>query len=176
MIAYIIFVDLYNFYISLEQRFGFHSWPRRWRLYRLMYPSVKDIPGHEVVTCRKVRGLITDGGHSNWNFSCRTVAPGSTQPLKEKYQQYLLEGMGSRCVSLTTLPPLCGECLEILGASDSWRPKGLSRPVCVPCGQTDGRKDRHYEANCHLLPFYESARKFSVTLHGSYIPNSTNLT
>ena len=92
-----------------------------------------------MVTCRKVTGLITDGCHWNWNFSCR--AQESTQLLKEKYEQYLLRGMGSRCVGLITLPPSCAECLVILGASTSWSPKGLSRSVYVQCGQTDGGTD-----------------------------------
>ena len=33
---------------------------------------------------------------------------------------------GGRCVGLTTLTPSCADCLEILGASASWRSKGLS--------------------------------------------------
>ena len=36
---------------------------------------------------------------------------------------------GGRCVGLTTLPPLCANYLEILGASTCRSPKGLSRPV-----------------------------------------------
>ena len=36
---------------------------------------------------------------------------------------------GGRCVVLTTLPPSCADFLEILGASTSWKPQGLSRPV-----------------------------------------------
>jgi hypothetical protein len=36
---------------------------------------------------------------------------------------------GGRCVVLTTLPPSCADCLEILGASTSWHPQGLSRTV-----------------------------------------------
>jgi hypothetical protein len=131
-----------------------------------------------VVTSRKVAGLFTDGSHWNLNFSCRTMARESTQPLKEEYQQYLLGGKGSRCVGLTTLPPSCAECLEILGASTSWSPKGLSRPACVPCGQTDGRTDGRTDGGTDIMKlstFYESARNCSVTLHGSYIPNSSNL-
>jgi hypothetical protein len=38
-------------------------------------------------------------------------------------------GKGDRCVGLTTLPPSCADCLEILGALTSWNPKGLFRPV-----------------------------------------------
>jgi len=33
-------------------------------------------------------------------------------------------GKGDLCVGLTTFPPLCAYCLEILGASTSWSPKG----------------------------------------------------
>jgi hypothetical protein len=39
------------------------------------------------------------------------------------------EGKGGRCVGLTTLPPSCADCLQILGAWTSWRPKSPSRPV-----------------------------------------------
>jgi len=47
----------------------------------------------------------------------------STQPLTERRTM----GKGDRCVGLTTLPPPCADCLEILEASTSWSPKGLSR-------------------------------------------------
>jgi hypothetical protein len=46
-----------------------------------------------------------------------------------EYQKYFLGGKGGRCVGLKTLPPSCAYCLEILGASTSWSPKGLSRPL-----------------------------------------------
>jgi hypothetical protein len=36
---------------------------------------------------------------------------------------------GSWCVGLMTLPPSCADCVEILGASTPWTPKGLSQPV-----------------------------------------------
>jgi hypothetical protein len=32
-------------------------------------------------------------------------------------------------VGLTTLPPSCADILKILGASNSWSPRVLSRPV-----------------------------------------------
>jgi len=35
----------------------------------------------------------------------------------------------TRCVGLTTLPPPCAVCQEILGASIFWSPKGLPRHV-----------------------------------------------
>jgi hypothetical protein len=38
-------------------------------------------------------------------------------------------GKGGRRVGLTTLRPACADCLEILEASTSWSPKGLSRPL-----------------------------------------------
>jgi hypothetical protein len=58
------------------------------------------------------------------------MALGSTQPLTEMSTRGISMGCkGGRCVGLTTLPPSCTYCLEILGASTSWNPKGLSRPV-----------------------------------------------
>ena len=69
----------------------------------------------------KVMGSIPDGvaGISHWhNLSGHTMALGSTQPLTEiKYQEYFLEGKGSQCIGLTTLPPSCANCLEI------WEPQ-----------------------------------------------------
>jgi len=38
-------------------------------------------------------------------------------------------GKGDRCVKLTILTPSCVDCLEILEASTSWNPQGLSRPL-----------------------------------------------
>ena len=38
-------------------------------------------------------------------------------------------GKGGRCAGLTTLPPSCAGCLNILGVSDSWSSQGLYRPV-----------------------------------------------
>ena len=48
---------------------------------------------------------------------------------RNEYQGYLLAVKGGRWVGLTTLPPSYAECLEILGMSTSWNPKGFSRPV-----------------------------------------------
>jgi hypothetical protein len=41
----------------------------------------------------------------------------------------LPEGKGGRCVGLTTLPPSCADCLEILAASSFWIAMGLSSSV-----------------------------------------------
>ena len=40
-----------------------------------------------------------------------------------------MRGEGGRSVELTTLLSSCDDFLEIPGASTSWIPKGLSRPV-----------------------------------------------
>jgi hypothetical protein len=63
----------------------------------------------------KFASASLDGGHCNLilNTSRHTAALG-----------YLLEGKGGRCVVITTLPPSCTECLEILEASTSGSPKG----------------------------------------------------
>ena len=46
-----------------------------------------------------------------------------------EYERYLLGGKCCRCQWLTTLPPPCADCVEILGAPTSWSPRCLSRPV-----------------------------------------------
>jgi hypothetical protein len=43
---------------------------------------------------------------------------------RNEYQEYFLGGKGGWCVGLTTLPPSCADCLEILGASKSWNQSG----------------------------------------------------
>ena len=63
------------------------------------------------------------------NPSGGTVVLGSTQSLTEMNITDGSWGKGSRCVELTTWSPSCAKCLEILGASNSWSPKGLSTTV-----------------------------------------------
>jgi hypothetical protein len=63
------------------------------------------------------------------NPSGRTMTLGSTQPLTEMSTRDISGGQGGRCVGLTILPPLCADCLKILGTSNSCSSKGLSRPV-----------------------------------------------
>jgi hypothetical protein len=48
---------------------------------------------------------------------------------KNYYQGYLPGVTGGRGVGLTTLPPSCADCQEILEASFSWKHYGLSRPA-----------------------------------------------
>ena len=52
------------------------------------------------------------------------MALGPTQPLTEISTRYISWGVG-----MTNLPSSCASYLEIQGASDSWSPKGMSRPV-----------------------------------------------
>ena len=84
-------------------------------------------------TSRKVAGLVPCGVIEIFhclNPSGRTMALGSTPVSnRNKYQGHLLGGKGGRCLGPTTLPLSCADCLEILEASASWSPKGLSRPV-----------------------------------------------
>jgi hypothetical protein len=47
------------------------------------------------------------------NSSGRTMALGSTQPLKEMSTRNIFWGKGGRCVGLTILPPSCADCLKI---------------------------------------------------------------
>jgi hypothetical protein len=75
------------------------------------------------------RGFVSQWKLFNDNPSGRTVALGSTQPLTEINTRDVSWGKGSRCVEMTTLSPSCANCLEILGTSTSWSPKGLSTPV-----------------------------------------------
>jgi len=49
--------------------------------------------------------------------------------VQNKSQEYLLGSKGGRYVELTTLPPSCADCLEILGASNSCSTKSLTRPI-----------------------------------------------
>jgi len=60
----------------------------------------------------------------------RTVALVSTQLLTDVSTRVFSwgRGKGGRCVWMTTLPPPRADCLEILEASASWSPKGLSKP------------------------------------------------
>jgi hypothetical protein len=61
--------------------------------------------------------------------STNFVLNGMKVKSRNKYQQYSLEVKGGRCIRLSTLPPSIDECLEILGASTSWKTKDLARPV-----------------------------------------------
>jgi hypothetical protein len=81
---------------------------------------------------RKGAGLIPDTvvWIFHWrNPSGRPMAPGSTQPLTKVSIRYLPGGRNGRCVGVITLTLSCADCLEMLGASTSWSPKAVSKPV-----------------------------------------------
>jgi len=85
--------------------------------------------GHNTVA-QLVAALRYKHGGRGFDPSGRTMALGSSEPLKEMSNRNIFfvgGGKGGRCVGLTTLPPTFADCLEILGASTSWSPKGLSR-------------------------------------------------
>ena len=80
----------------------------------------------------KVEGRRFDSRSGHWNLSWSnpsgcTMALVLTQPLTEMSTRFLLGGKGGQCLGLTTLPPLCADCLDILGALYFWSPKGLYR-------------------------------------------------
>jgi hypothetical protein len=76
----------------------------------------------------KPKGRGFDSRWDHWNFSLTESSRPHYGPgidwasNRNEYQEYLLGGKGSRCVGPTTLPPSCADCLEILGASNSWSP------------------------------------------------------
>jgi hypothetical protein len=59
------------------------------------------------------------------------MAVGLAKPLTEMCTRDISEGWfkGIWCVGLKTLPPSFADCPEILGFSNSWSSKSLSRPV-----------------------------------------------
>ena len=69
---------------------------------------------------RKLAGSIPDGvtGIFHWhNPFGRTMALGSTQPLREMSNRNISWGKGGRCLGLTTILPWSANCLEI------WEPQ-----------------------------------------------------
>jgi hypothetical protein len=120
-----------RFIVVLSVVPGKYRWDTRWRSWLMHYAR-----------SWKATGSIGDGviGIFHWlNPFGRTMALGSTSPLTEMSTKSISwggggGGKGGRCVGLTTLPPSCANCLDILGASNSWNPQGLSRPVmCLLC-------------------------------------------
>jgi hypothetical protein len=74
------------------------------------------------------RGFASRWDH--WDFSLTlSFRPhyGSSIDSAPNRNEYYMGGKGGRCLGLTSFPRSCTDCLEILGASASWRPKVLSR-------------------------------------------------
>jgi hypothetical protein len=80
---------------------------------------------------RRFAGSVPVGVTGNFhdNPSGCIMALGSTQPLGNEYQEYLLGGKGGRGVGLTTFPPLCIECLEIGEFQPPGTLRACNRPV-----------------------------------------------
>ena len=69
-------------------------------------------------TSRKVAGSISNGVIGIFHWHLPHCGPGvDSASNRNEYQEYFLGGKGGRCVGLTTLPPLCADCLEI------WEPQ-----------------------------------------------------
>ena len=85
------------------------------------------------VTSCKVEGSIPDGVIRifHWpNPSGRTMVLGSTQPLTEMSTMGIsCVDKGGRCVGLTKLTTFMCGLSRNLGASTSWNPQDLPRPV-----------------------------------------------
>jgi hypothetical protein len=70
------------------------------------------------------------------------MAPGSTQPTTEMITRGIFwegGGKGGRWVGLTTLPPSCADCLEIVGAF----PNILESPQHSWCQKDDMNQVLH---------------------------------
>jgi len=92
------------------------------------------ILGHAVAQLVGALRFKPEGRGFDWNFLLTSYRPHygpgvDSASNGNEYQEYFLGGKGGRCVGLTTLPPSCADCHEIWGASTSWNPQGLSRPV-----------------------------------------------
>jgi hypothetical protein len=99
------------------------------------YIMVKHPVAQLVETLRyKQRGRGFDSRCCQWNFSLTSFRPPCGPGVdsvsnRNEYQEYFLGGKSGRYVRLTTLPLSCDECLELLGASTSFKPQGHPRRV-----------------------------------------------
>jgi len=100
-----------------------------------------------------------------------------------EYQGYLLGCKDGRCVGLTTLPSSCYSYEENLGASASWSPKALSRPVpliaslepaALLCSATSSYCLRQFPQNGPIYSAFVTAIFFAffppITTHMVYEP------
>lgn len=112
----------------------------------------------------------------SFGFFLSTMALGSTQPLKRWVEGIFPGGKGGRFAGLITLPRSCANCHEILEASTSWKPQGLSRTVqgqlylclssyvaflCHLSEEGMGRSDQElfWGISCH---YYNVSRKYQT--------------
>jgi hypothetical protein len=98
------------------------------RVYIIMQDS-KNIYSKLCAVAQSVEGLRYKvegcGFNSRWGHSGRTMVLGLTQHLTDPSTRV----KGGQYLGLSTLPPSCADCLEVLGASSFWIPKDLSSPV-----------------------------------------------
>jgi hypothetical protein len=91
----------------------------------------------------------------------------------------LPEGKDGRCVGLTTLPPSSADCLEILGASTSWNPKGLPKAcsgIVLPLLLlAENRREQKLKASFNFLTTvkYRCTSILNVTAVGLFKPTAT---
>ena len=72
-----------------------------------------------------VENILNNGDFSGASDS--SICPGVDSASKNEYQDIPV-GKDGRCVRVTTLPPSCAECLEILEPKPTRTPK-VTRPV-----------------------------------------------
>jgi hypothetical protein len=95
-----------------------------------------------ITTKWKVAGSIPDGVIGIFhrrNTSGHTVARGVDSASNRNEYQFVPPwgGKGGRYVRLTTLPPSCADCLEILEPQPSWNPQGplqVCNGIALPAG------------------------------------------
>jgi hypothetical protein len=99
-------------------------------------------------------------------------------PNRNEYQRCLLVGKGSWCVWLTTLPPSCADCLEILEASTSSSPKGLSWDSFTFSLLTIGctlslvaSDDKENTVICPILCFVDRASLYNLVNKANLVHN-----
>ena len=80
-------------------------------------------------TSRKEAASIFSGDFDIFHLLNPSVLGIELASKRHEYQVYLLGCKGCRYIGMTTLPPSCADCIEILGVLSSWIPKGLSRAL-----------------------------------------------
>ena len=68
----------------------------------------------------KVAGSIPDGFIRIFHWYNPSGPGVDSASNRNEYQGYFLVGKGGRCVGLTTLPPSCAVCLEMLKSEPPW--------------------------------------------------------
>ena len=87
-------------------------------------------------TSRKVAGSIPDG--VSLEFFIGIILPAALCPgvdsasNRNEYQEYFLESKGGRCFGLTTLQPLCADCLQIWNLPEPSEPVQACNSIALP--------------------------------------------